>query len=30
MPVLADVKAMPEHLTRTAAKLRAAWADQPA
>jgi hypothetical protein len=28
MPVLADVKVMPEHLTRTAAKLRAAWGDQ--
>ena len=25
MPVLADVKVMPEHLTRTAAKLRDAW-----
>ena len=25
MPVLADVKVMPEHITRTAAKLRAAW-----
>jgi ATP adenylyltransferase len=25
MPVLADVKVMPEHVTRTAAKLRAAW-----
>ena len=30
MPVLADVKVMPEHLTRTAAKLRAAWTDRPA
>jgi ATP adenylyltransferase len=29
MPVLADVKVMPEHLTRTAAKLRAAWGDRP-
>jgi ATP adenylyltransferase len=27
MPVLADVKVMPEHVTRTAAKLRAAWPD---
>ena len=27
MPVLADVKVMPEHITRTAAKLRAAWPD---
>ena len=25
MPVLADVKVMPEHITRTAAKLRASW-----
>jgi hypothetical protein len=25
MPVLADVKVMPEHVTRTAEKLRAAW-----
>ena len=25
MPVLADVKVMPEHIARTAAKLRAAW-----
>ena len=25
MPVLADVKVMPEHVTRTAAKLREAW-----
>jgi ATP adenylyltransferase len=25
MPVLADVKVMPEHITRTAAKLRKAW-----
>ena len=25
MPVLADVKVMPEHITRTAEKLRAAW-----
>ena len=25
MPVLADVKVMPEHITRTAAKLRDAW-----
>ena len=25
MPVLADVKVMPEHLTRTAAELRSAW-----
>jgi ATP adenylyltransferase len=25
MPVLADVKVMPEHLARTAAKVRAAW-----
>ena len=25
MPVLADVKVMPEHVTRTAAKVRAAW-----
>ena len=30
MPVLADVKVMPEHLTRTAAKLRDAWRDRPA
>jgi len=27
MPVLADVKVMPEHLTRTAARLRDAWDD---
>ncbi len=27
MPVLADVKVMPEHVTRTAAKLRAVWPD---
>jgi ATP adenylyltransferase len=26
MPVLADVKVMPEHLTRTAERIRAAWA----
>jgi ATP adenylyltransferase len=25
MPVLADVKVMPEHLTRTAERIRAAW-----
>ena len=25
MPVLADVKVMPEHITRTAEKLRASW-----
>jgi ATP adenylyltransferase len=25
MPVLADVRVMPEHLTRTLEKLRAAW-----
>ena len=25
MPVLADVKVMPEHITRTAEKVRAAW-----
>jgi ATP adenylyltransferase len=29
MPVLADVKVMPEHLTRTAAQLRAAWDRAP-
>jgi ATP adenylyltransferase len=28
MPVLADVKVMPEHITRTAEKLRAAWPDR--
>jgi ATP adenylyltransferase len=27
MPVLADVKVMPEHVSRTAAKLRDAWPD---
>jgi ATP adenylyltransferase len=27
MPVLADVKVMPEHIARTAEKLRAAWPD---
>jgi ATP adenylyltransferase len=25
MPVLADVKVMPEHLRRTAERIRAAW-----